>query len=40
MCSFVSGLFSIAEIEDASDKEWEAAEKEDVNKIRYLYKAD
>lgn len=33
----------IAEIEDAADKEWEAeeaAEKEEVNRIRYLYKED
>nr|GEZ49072.1 uncharacterized CRM domain-containing protein At3g25440, chloroplastic [Tanacetum cinerariifolium]GEZ50879.1 uncharacterized CRM domain-containing protein At3g25440, chloroplastic [Tanacetum cinerariifolium] len=33
----------IAEIEDAADKEWEAeeaAEQEEVNKIRYLYKED
>ncbi|KAI3503494.1 hypothetical protein L1887_31937 [Cichorium endivia] len=33
----------IAEIEDAADKEWEieeAAEKEEVNRIRYLYRED
>nr|XP_043607575.1 CRM-domain containing factor CFM9, mitochondrial [Erigeron canadensis] len=33
----------IAEIEEAADREWEAeeaAEKEEVNKIRYLYKED